>query len=91
MRTVPGGKLEQAITYLNMAEMYEKMKGAEHAEKEIFACLDRAEELLAGNDGADDGYYAFVLEKCAPTFSYYGYFLTAETMKKKAEELYARA
>ena len=91
MRSVPGGKLEQAITYLNMADMYGKMKGEENAEKEIFACLDRAESLLAGNDGADDGYYAFVMEKCAPTFAHYGYFMTAETLRKKAEEIYARA
>ncbi len=91
MKTVPGGRLEQAITWLNMADMYEKMKGAENAEKEIYACLDKAEELLADSDGADLGYYAFVLEKCAPTFSYYGYFMAAETLKKKAEELYARA
>lgn len=91
MRSVPGGKLEQAITYLNMADMYGKMKGEENAEKEIFACLDRAESLLAGNDGADDGYYAFVMEKCAPTFAHYGYFMAAETLRKKAEEIYARA
>ena len=91
MQSVPGGKLEQAITYLNMADMYGKMKGEENAEKEIFACLDRAESLLAGNDGADDGYYAFVMEKCAPTFAHYGYFMTAETLRKKAEEIYARA
>jgi tetratricopeptide (TPR) repeat protein len=91
MQSVPGGKLEQAITYLNMADMYGKMKGEENAEKEIFACLDRAESLLAGNDGADDGYYAFVMEKCAPTFAHYGYFMAAETLRKKAEEIYARA
>lgn len=91
MRSVPGGKLEQAITYLNMADMYGKMKGEDNAEKEIFACLDRAESLLAGNDGADDGYYAFVMEKCAPTFAHYGYFMAAETLRKKAEEIYARA
>ena len=91
MKDVPGGKLEQAITYLNMADMYGKMKGTDAAEKEIFACLDKAEALLAGSDGADDGYYAFVLEKCAPTFSYYGWFMTAEELRQKAEEIYARA
>jgi hypothetical protein len=31
------------------------------------------------------------MEKCAPTFAHYGYFMAAETLRKKAEEIYARA
>ena len=34
------------------------------------------------------GYYAFVCEKCTPTFEYYGYFLTAEALKETAEKIY---
>ncbi|MCR5294099.1 MAG: tetratricopeptide repeat protein [Lachnospiraceae bacterium] len=90
MQKVPGGRLEQAITYLNLADMYGKMKGAENAEADICACLDKAETLLSENDGADEGYYAFVLEKCAPSFAYYGYFMTAKELKRKAEEIYER-
>ena len=33
------------------------------------------------------GYYAFVCEKCAPTFSYYGYFLAAERLKDRSDRL----
>ena len=35
------------------------------------------------------GYYAFVCEKCAPVFEYYGYFLTANKLRETAEKIYA--
>lgn len=95
MENVPGGILEQAITYLNLANLQEAQKGMEEAEPEIFRLLDKAEEKLeeaARNLGTDEalneGYYAFVLESCAPTFSYYGYFTTAETLNRRAREIY---
>ena len=47
-----------------------------------------AEALLDTPSVPRNGYYAFVCEKCAPTFSYYGYFLTAEKLTGRAEEIY---
>ena len=98
MEQVEGGILEQAITLLNIANAKEAQLGMEEAEKEISDCLDRAEELL---DRAEElicpggcvrpGYYAFVLESCAPTFSYYGYFLTAEKLNERAKRIYEGA
>ena len=38
-----------------------------------------------------DGYYAFVCEKCAPVFGYYGYFLTEQELNRRAREIYDRA
>ena len=90
MKTVPNGELEQAITYLNIADVKEKELGAEEAEKEIIACLDQAEELLDTPSVPRNGYYAFVLEKCAPVFSYYGYFLTAQRFTETAESIYKK-
>ena len=97
MEDVPGGILEQAITYLNMANAKEAQLGMENAEAEIFRYLDRAETLidqaqsLSGKGGIiHEGYYAFVCESCAPTFSYYGYFLTAEELNRRAKEIYER-
>ena len=84
----PLGKLEQAVTYLNMANAAEAQKGMEEAEEEITAYLEKAEALLADGEHPRDGYYAFVCEKCAPTFLYYGWFQTAEELKKAAEEIY---
>ncbi|MGX8698914.1 MAG: tetratricopeptide repeat protein [bacterium] len=91
MERVPGGELEQAITCLNRADALEAEKGYEAAEKEICALLDEAEAFLEHTAAPRDGYYAFVCEKCAPGFAHYGYFLTAETLRDRAESIYAGA
>ena len=88
MAKVPNGELEQAITYLNIANAVEDEQGMEIAEKQIFEYVDKAYDLLNMPDTLRDGYYAFVCEKCAPTFSYYGYFLAAEELMKRAEQIY---
>lgn len=90
MGKVPGGVLEQAITCLNMADAAAAELGLEAAEQKIGALLDRAYELLHDSSAPHDGYYAFVCEKCAPSFAYYGYFLAAEELKREAEEIYDR-
>ena len=91
MEQVEGGQLEQAITCLNMADTLNRMKGPEDSDKEICSLLDRAAELLREPHGAEEGYYAFVCEKCAPAFAYHGYFLDAEELKQRADEIYARS
>lgn len=91
MEKVRGGELEQAITLLNLADAYEAQLGSENAESKTFDLVDRAYDLLKNTTAPHDGYYAFVLEKCAPSFSYYGYFAAAEEFKKTAEEIYERA
>ena len=62
----------------------------ETAEPRIFGLVDQAYDLLTKSDVKQDGYYAFVCEKCVPTFSYYGYFLAAEELTKRAESIYER-
>ncbi len=91
MAELPAGQLEQAITCLNKADALYKMRGPEESEREIRDLLDQAADLLSESHGAEEGYYAFVCEKCAPAFEYYGYFLDAENLKRRAEEIYARA
>ena len=90
MKEVPNGELEQAITYLNMADLKEAMLGSEKAESVVFEYLDKAQELLDTPSLKRDGYYAFVCEKCAPSFEYYGYFLVAKDLKNRAESIYER-
>ena len=90
MEDVENGKLEQAITFLNMADAYEAQLGGEAAENKIENLLDTAYEYLMDKDIRRDGYFAFVCEKCAPCFSYYGYFLAANELKKLSEEIYER-
>ncbi len=88
MADVPGGCLEQAITYLNMADARTAEYGPEEAEGAVNDCLEKASALLLTGDAPHDGYYAFVCEKCAPTFSYYGWFLDAEELNRRAETIY---
>lgn len=89
MRQRPDGTLEEAVTYLNIANTVEFELGLEQGESRINELLDKAYDLLNKPDLEHDGYYAFVCEKCAPAFSYYGYFLAAEDLKQRAEEIYA--
>ena len=90
MGRVPGGVLEQAITCLNMADAVAAEQGLEEGEARIFALLDRAEALLHDPSAPHDGYYAFVCEKCAPSFAYYGYFAVAEQLQSEAKTIYER-
>lgn len=90
MGTVRGGVLEQAITCLNIADVVAEEQGLEQGETRIFELLDKAYELLHDESAPHDGYYAFVCEKCAPSFSYYGYFVAAAELQKTAEAIYER-
>ena len=88
MRLVKNGELEQAITYLNMADAEAAKQGPEDDDAQICGLLDRAETLLDTPGIPHDGYYAFVCEKCAPVFDHYGYFLTAQKLKDAADAIY---
>ena len=88
MSGVPGGELEQAITCINMANAAEDEHGPEEGEHRINELMDQAYELLDRSKASRDGYYAFVCEKCAPAFSWYGFFLQAEDLQKRADEIY---
>ena len=84
------GELEAAISWLNLANLYEKRDGLENADAKISDCLIKAQKLLTTPGIPRNGYYAFVCEKCAPTFNYYGRFVFAEDLKETAEEIYER-
>ena len=82
------GELEQAVTCLNMANMVEARDGMEAGEAAIYELLDKAAALLDTEAIPRDGYYAFVCEKCAPTFEYYGYFADAERFNRASKRIY---
>ncbi|MBR5343560.1 MAG: tetratricopeptide repeat protein [Oscillospiraceae bacterium] len=90
MGKLPGGKLEQAITCLNVADTVAAQQGLEAGETRIYALLDEAWELLQDEAAPRNGYYAFVCEKCAPSFAYYGWFLAADELQKEAKRIYER-
>ena len=83
-----GGEPEQAITELNLASLTEAEKGLEGGAEEIEKHLENAEALLKKEGLEKNGNYAFVAEKCATVFEYYGWFMTASELKAEAEKIY---
>jgi tetratricopeptide (TPR) repeat protein len=90
MEKQENGALEVAITHLNVASAKEAELGLLDAEEAISIQLERAKELLEANK-KNDGYYAFVCEKCASVFGYYGYFLYENELKERARSIYEGA
>lgn len=82
--------LEIAITYLNMATASETELGLLEANEEITELLKKAKTLLENYQNRD-GYYAFVCEKCASVFGYYGDFLYDEELQSRARRIYEGA
>lgn len=89
MEAKADGGPEAAITYLNMAGAAEAEQGLEAAETIITDYLTRARELLEGHPHRD-GNYAFVCEKCASVFGYYGHFAYAKELSERATAIYER-
>jgi len=88
MRLVEGGEPEQAITELNLASLAEAELGLEKGESEIEKRLQNAEKLLFKEGLKQDGNYAFVAEKCASVFGYYGWFGVEADLKAASERIY---
>ena len=89
MRSAESGELEVAITYLNMASAAEAELGLVDADERIQSCLDAAEAILESHSKRD-GYYAFVCEKCASVFGYYGRFFYDGELRARARGIYER-
>lgn len=83
------GRLDGAITYVNMAHLYEAWACKTH--EDISLCLDNAYGLLISPDVERNGYCAFVMSKCAPSFRYFGRESIASELEKITEEIYERA
>ena len=83
-----GTQLEQAITYLNMADAIAIERGIIEAENDIRELLYEAARMFNDPDVKHDGYYAFVCESCASAYSCYGMFDYSEELQKRADEIY---
>lgn len=88
MKQQENGELEVAITCLNMADLIADKVGIEEGMEEIEQNLMKAEKLLNTGSIPRDGYYAFVCEKCAPVFGYYGFFLVERELNRRAREIH---
>ncbi len=87
MAKAENGALEMAVTYLNMADLYD-MSDPQNQEV-IASLLNRALSCLDNPQLPRDGYYAFTCRKCAPVFDYYGYFAIKNDLNKRADKIYA--
>ena len=78
--------IELAVTYTNMAVMYEKWNNDEDV---IADFMMKALSYLNNNEIPRNGYYAFNCKKCAPTFGYFGFFLVEKDLNERADKIYA--
>ncbi|MBQ0099406.1 MAG: tetratricopeptide repeat protein [Firmicutes bacterium] len=83
--------LDCAITYCNLCDLYYAKDGIEKAKSKIADFLFNAYNILNDEKIVKDGYYAFVCEKCALTFNYYGYEKIEKDLLERAKEIYERA
>jgi len=84
-----GALLDCAVTQVNMAHMYEAWEGIES--EKIAACMAHAERILLEEVTERTPYFAFVAEKCAPAFDYFGSFFTAKTLRELSRNIYERS
>ncbi|MBP5609852.1 MAG: tetratricopeptide repeat protein [Clostridia bacterium] len=83
------GRTGVAVTSVNLADFYATGDDPDRDEK-INAALERAWTSLDAPDAPRDGEYAFVSSKCAPAFSYYGWFVAAAELEKRMREIHER-
>ncbi len=82
-----GSLLEVAITLLNLATMVENELGLENACEIIEEYLEKARGILENWDNKN-GYYAFVCDKCASVYGYYGHFAYENELNERVRRIY---
>ncbi len=87
LRHLPNGYAETAMTFVNMALLYEK---AGKSEKEISALILRALDCFDDERAKRDSYYAFCCKKSAPTIGYFGFFEAKEELLERADAIYEK-
>lgn len=77
---------ELAVTCCNLAELYDRQ---DPEDPRIGECMEKAWDYLNAPSLPRNGYHAFTISKCAPSFDYFGYFLYSKELKERAEQIYA--
>ncbi len=90
MKKIKGSEAEQAVSYLNLADIAAAKFGLEDGEEQISECCMKAAELLDTDTLPRDGNYAYYCEKCAPVFGYYGFFAAEELFSERARSIHER-
>lgn len=86
-KKIQNNDLDSAVTCLNLANVIEKRDGIVVGDAAINELVNDAKEIIEIHKDRTDGYYKYVIEKCLPTFEYYGYFFFANTLKKRVKEM----
>ena len=76
---------------LNVADVFVFKYGFADGESRIRGAIEQAWEYLNADGQEQNGNYAFVCEKCAPVFEYYGYGEYAGECRARAKSIYERA
>ena len=87
-KNAENGLPDCAISYVNLAHLY--YEAGENKDK-IDDCMFNAYNLLNDEKVAQNGYLAYVLEKCAPSFGFFGFSLIEKEFNAKSKELYERS
>ena len=74
---------DTAVTWCNLAELYERMG----RDEDIEPALDNAYACLTDPELPRDGYNAFTLSKCIPTFDRFGYFIYVKALRERMEAI----
>jgi len=83
-----GREPERAITFLNMATAAETEHGLFDAGAVIETLCDKAKACMETGKDRTDGHYAFVCDKCASVFGYYGFEEYARELDARARRIY---
>lgn len=86
--SVPDNEPDCAISYVNLAHLY---YDAGKDRDEIDDCLYKAYELLNKEGLKENGYLAYVLSKCAPSFGFFGFTVIEKEFNERSEKLYERS
>ncbi len=81
---------EIAVSYVNLAhlEYDDAFKNGKDADEKVDECLNKAYECLNNPRIKRDGNYAYICEKCAPAYEFFGYFLQKAELEKRANDIY---
>ena len=90
LESIPGTQAQQAISWLNIADVLAEKHGLAAAEDQIAEACQKAAELLDSEEIVKDGEYAYACEKCAPVFGYYGFFMAEEHFSEIARSIHER-
>lgn len=77
---------EIAVTLVNLAHLYHE---SDPFDERIYEFMDKAWDLLISDENPQDGNFAFLCSKCAPSFGFFGYFEKENELKKLSEKIYA--